>query len=497
MNTMNIMKKITLSLCFISLLLAGCGGGDKEGRQYGEAVSYDIAPVSYYTVPASYYASVAIPAGKAAPTAGPYSISPALPTGLSFNTATGEISGTPSSVHDAEYTVSSAGGASTRITIKISPAPAALSAGSNDIIAAGAYLIPAGAATVATTINIKTTEPVTLIGDGFEGTNYVKLTINCDAGSDLTIQDLFVSRNEAGIIKFNGLGNTLRLSGTNLLESPGGYSTLSVIHAGKGSALTITGPGILYMYRTSMGSGIGGDGYESCGEITIAGGFLYLKGTKTGVCIGGDDIGDGTKGPPTVNDDIYITGGVLNIEANGPGSAIGASRLGICAGNVYISGGTVTITCNYTGSAIGYGAEKKGSAGKVYITGGSLKTVRTGNSMYCGGYSEYEGEEYAELETEHQVAVDSLITAEKLNGNGVPVERLVFDTSLLPAGTNEFSTFLHVTKWTKDTALTVDNWTTSDDKSLYFYLTKENHKLTVNGIVFDAIWNGTYFVIEK
>ena len=56
------------------------------------------------------------------------------------------------------------------------------------------------------------------------------------------------------------------------------------------------------------------------------------------------------------------------------------------AGHVSISGGTVTIISDFTGSAIGNGDHTLNKpAGTLSITGGSLKAVRTNNSLTLNG----------------------------------------------------------------------------------------------------------------
>ena len=83
----------------------------------------DTAPSSlaYSTTPAIYITGVAITANTPTSSGGAvasYSVSPALPTGLTFNTSTGEISGTPSAVTaTASYavTASNSGGSKTAL----------------------------------------------------------------------------------------------------------------------------------------------------------------------------------------------------------------------------------------------------------------------------------------------------------------------------------------------------------------------------------------------
>ncbi|CAN5478573.1 hypothetical protein BH11BAC3_BH11BAC3_00270 [soil metagenome] len=88
--------------------------------------------VTYSTNPAVYCAGVAIAANNPANTGGPatsYSVSPALPAGLSLNTSTGVITGTPTTtagIAAANYTVTAANTCgSTTVVVNITISPAA------------------------------------------------------------------------------------------------------------------------------------------------------------------------------------------------------------------------------------------------------------------------------------------------------------------------------------------------------------------------------------
>ena len=93
----------------------------------------DVPPlISYSTSPASYRVGVAISSNLPTSSGGivlSYSISPILPAGLAFNTATGEISGTPSTLSAAkDYTVTafnSGGSGSAIVNLEILTGPVA------------------------------------------------------------------------------------------------------------------------------------------------------------------------------------------------------------------------------------------------------------------------------------------------------------------------------------------------------------------------------------
>ena len=366
--------------------------------------------------------------------------------------------------------------------------------GNTVITSRGTYTIANGATG---TITVMTREPVTLVGAGIIGEGkFSDLTIDCTvSGANLTIKNLWINNNVgqgtssgdtnfgANVINFTGMGNTLGFEGENLLETQE-YVQGAGIHVPKGAGLTFTGPGTLYFYKYSQGAGIGGNAFATCGTITFAGGEIFIKGSKTGPLVGGDALITGVK-----NDPIYITGGNLVLINKANGAAIGASKQGECAGNVYLQGGTLTIISDFLGSAIGYGGDQKGGAGNLYVSGGSFKAVRTGNSTGLSGDS-------ASFTID-----DSLVTATKLNGNGsTAVSRLIFDTTKLAKTASSFTVSsdkgftyiggLHYYHYTESTTSTPDNFGYSNsDKNLYFYLTTEDQILTINGEKFDVKWS--------
>ena len=115
-------------------MIGGPGGGGGSGPpSFGEAT---IADQSY--TPNTAITSLTLPqaTGGTAPLV--YSLSPALPAGLSFNQTTRELSGTPTSTLDATtytYTATDAGGetATLTFTITVSAQPPSLSFGSATI----------------------------------------------------------------------------------------------------------------------------------------------------------------------------------------------------------------------------------------------------------------------------------------------------------------------------------------------------------------------------
>ena len=100
------------------------GGGTFTSATINLVIGAAVAPtISYVGSPYTYYTGLGIssltPTVTGSPTS--YSISPALPTGLSFSTTTGVISGTPSAVTAAaNYTITATnGGGNGTTTINI------------------------------------------------------------------------------------------------------------------------------------------------------------------------------------------------------------------------------------------------------------------------------------------------------------------------------------------------------------------------------------------
>ena len=235
----------------------------------------------------------------------------------------------------------------------------------------GAYTINKGGSYTVTAdvvITVNTSDAVTINGNG---TAY-KVTVNCTQAADLTINDLDVSApssSTSNIINFTTGSNALTISGENLLENSGTSLNNAVVHVPSGVSLNVKGDGVLYLYKSSLGTGIGSDANEASGAITFNHtGSIYLKTTKTGAGIGGD----------TAVGDITINSGNMNLMTVSKAAAIGGSA-SCNGGNVYMNGGNVKITCDFNGHAIGSGANKT-DGGTLTITGGSLYVEKTSNS---------------------------------------------------------------------------------------------------------------------
>ena len=234
------------------------------------------------------------------------------------------------------------------------------------ISAGGTYTITGNSA-----ITVTTPSAVTIKGNG---TAYA-VTIDCTAAADLTIEDLQVSApaaSSSNIINFTTGTNTLTLSGTSTLEndrSASGAMNHAAIRVPSGVTLNTAGSGTLYLYKNSMGAGIGSNTNEASGTINFSHtGAIFAKGSMTGAVIGGD----------TGVGNITVNSGELNLIAKARGAALGGSAQ--CNGGaVVLNGGNVKITCDWSGHAIGSGASGT-DGGTLTINGGSLYVEATDNS---------------------------------------------------------------------------------------------------------------------
>jgi hypothetical protein len=374
--------------------------------------------------------------------------------------------------------------------IEVSLRSTARESGSSDITAGqiitkgGVYYIASGSTGM---ISIETTDPVTLCGTGITSNDmYSELSIKCEvSNTHLTLRDLYIqdnatvstTTNTVGIstIDFTGSGNTLDFEGVNLFESMS-YADAAVIHVDSNTSLTVgssSEDGTLYMYRTNKGSGFGGSVNETCGSLEFVGGNVFIKGSKTGACIGGDAT-SGTNG------NIVISGGTLNIVNKANGAAIGASSQGTCAGKALITGGDTTIISDYQGSAIGRGGATAGNAGTLEVTGGSLKVVRTGNST---------SENY---DSATQTLDDTSITADKGD-----LSLFVFtpksESVAYGFTDDDLSGFASVVTrygYTESTVTTIANWSPVEDSSVYLYLDKTKSYVLYDGNdIYDVAWD--------
>ena len=159
------------------------------------------------------------------------------------------------------------------------------------------------------------------------------------------------------------------------------------VYVPQGKTLTISGTGKLWANgeNSSGGAGIGGGSYQSCGNITIAGGIIpEAKGASGAAGIGGGGSSCGN---------ILICGGTIG--SNGAADFYGAGAVGgdnaPGIGNPYGGCGNITITAGIT-----YLKFTKGKNSEFIIGGASRGTVticgeEVGENSVREGYDGYYG----------------------------------------------------------------------------------------------------------
>jgi predicted nucleic-acid-binding protein len=361
------------------------------------------------------------------------------------------------------------------------------------------------------TITVATQEAVQIVGPGIDTEIDGGLTIECAViGADLCIQDMFIDSGETNVINFYGKGNTLRFSGTNILEQQ--LLWYSCIHVPEDGSLDIEATdsrASLYIYKYSQGAGIGGDPAEVNGEITFNGGKIFAKGSKQGALIGGGANSSASK--DATPGDITINAGELNLMSVSRGACIGGSAGssgGQAGGKFYINGGTTTINIDFSGAAIGGGGYADGNdsdGGTLYYRGGSLRTFVDKNAVV----SDNNVNLWENFGITGMGVWSEVITADKLNSEGEKVYLCKLNTLLLDESANIYavkdgndiiySGSLHRYHYInetlqKDEQLKIDNtltnWTSLYDPNIYIYLTGEDHVLDLNGQEIKATWNG-------
>ena len=122
-NSMRIIHTLALALIAVSLVLCGCGGSNVSTLQPPWGLSY-TAGTATYTMGTAIIANN--PTSNGGAVTG-YSVSPALPAGLSLSTSTGVVSGTPTALMaKARYTVTAsnaAGSSAATLAITVNDQP--------------------------------------------------------------------------------------------------------------------------------------------------------------------------------------------------------------------------------------------------------------------------------------------------------------------------------------------------------------------------------------
>ena len=407
-------------------------------------------------------------------------------------------------------------------------APTGLNGG--DVVSAdGEYTLAEGATG---TITIGEGLKVKIVGNNYDAetnsfpTGYTDLNIVVGAGSELTIQDLYVNVAEdaKSIIDFAGTGKLI-VSGHNLLDRPDGYGSNATIHVGPDADVTFDGDGYLWGYKHAAGSYIGSNANEVCGNVTFNGGTYMFKASKTGALIG-QDSSDPATGKITIN------GGTIYLKAVARGSLLGASAQGQ-APDVIVNGGQIEFVTDWMGAAIGSANAAK--AGNLTVNGGSIRTIVTQNAWSNGHWATGIDTETAKgavltdanITAAHNTKMLAFDATKYASADKISVYLDGADTPFYEGGLYEFCTneiknpetpYANATmcNWLPNTsefalnaeseysgAYPVDNGSQlAGDNTLVFQFAKENHLFTVNGDQYIAFYDEeanafTYYEIAK
>lgn len=402
--------------------------------------------------------------------------------------------------------------------VEISPQSDAIVLKGGETIETGGSYVLDDAATGVITIDAEAEVIISGSGvtwdDGYNMTctTYKNVKFDCAEGTKLTLKDMFIEDRDdtSPLINFTGLHNYLKIEGTVVLDKYGsGQGTYANIHVAKGSALTIGGNGTLYLYKTSGGAGIGGNAREMNGDMTFGDANslkfkMFAKGTKQGALIG---AGTGASSSTDAPGAVRFVSGEYNLISNSRGAVIGGSA-GSTGGStgttVYVEkNANININVDFSGAAVGGGGYATGndaSGGTLYVNGGSLRSYIDKNA--AGNTTGWNGQGFTEGIN------DAAITAQRLDGSGEKVYWLIFDTNDLMLAADSFNVSvdgkefysggLHRYGFVQEgldkgeqlsITSTVSNWYENDETRLFFYVTGENHVLTVNGEEFDCIWD--------
>ena len=151
------------------------------------------------------------------------------------------------------------------------------------------------------------------------------------------------------------------------ITAKGGYYAAGIGggYTEDGSSITITG-GTVIATGGAGSAGIGGGKYGNGSNITISGGDVIATGGDSDGYLGGSGIGGGDGG---TGSDVNIDGGTVNAYGDGDGAGIGGGS-DADGSNITISNGTVTASSEDGGAGIGGGIEGHGSG--IVITGGTV-----------------------------------------------------------------------------------------------------------------------------
>jgi hypothetical protein len=336
--------------------------------------------LSYATTTASYCLSAAITSNTATlgTTSGvpTYSISPALPTGLSLSTSTGAISGTPTAaVASTNYTVTANNGctnttATLTITTNALPAPPTASAATS----AGTYGFTANwtasAGATAYLLDVSTSSSFASMVSGFDGLNVGTVTTYAVTGLGSGTTHYYRVRSTNGTC--NSLNSSSITIATTALTSiaSGDWNSTTTWSGGQvptcnDNVTILTGNTVTVNSNSNVSKNTT---INSGGTLVVASGDLTVGCTLNNT-------------PLTNNGTLTVTGGTLNV--NGYISSSGTFIQN--NGNINLDPNSNGVTANSTTSA----QYTLNLSGTVQWTGGILTLIDPPASNSSSHYSIY------------------------------------------------------------------------------------------------------------
>ena len=348
------------------------------------------------------------------------------------------------------------------------------------------------------TNTLKTTS---VLSAALQKDNLANLTIDNAASNStgntgsLTAAAAANSANGAGIgggANGNGNGSNITISGGSVIAYSNGFgSGIGGGAEGNGSGITISG-GLVKAYSNGFGSGIGGGCEGNGSDITISGGSVTAYSHDDGSGIGGGSRGNDSRGNGSY---ITISGGSVKAYSEGYGSGIGGGDKGN-GSYIAISDGSVTAYSTQHGSGIGGGYNGNGSG--ITISGGSVTAYSECNGSGIGGGYNGSGSDITisgGSVTAYSHGFDNVKGSDiggGYNGNsnniyisGGSVKAQTLDYTPVKSANENISVYRYDISNPDRSNIGIDgnNWTPSihsdNDKTLYAWLTGEDHYITV------------------
>lgn len=401
------------------------------------------------------------------------------------------------------------------LAAQATPTPGGTVTGGDTITTDGEYTIVAGATG---TIVVESNLTVTLVGAGTaEANKFSDLSIEAKSGVTLTIRGVYIDTTGVAI-NFTGATGTLIQDDTNYLRASGDGGCLVRVPGAADVDFKATDDGVLYAYKSSVNAGFGSLYTDATsGKMNFKSGTYYIEGSKSGAVIGGGFSGASTC-TQTIGD-ITVSGAVMYVVANASGAAFGSggsrSNEGPAAGNVYMTDGQVYVWTDWFGAAPGQGGNGAASktSGHFYVSGGSWKTVVGNNAVADWGLEKVPPLD-ASVDLVYQPS-NVTVTSPMTDAAGAPAALYAFDASDFAGseftvkvdgtdfytGTGYTHRFWNTQNWTgdgKDFADWIDSssehWASlqedfDNDQSIYLYLTKADHTLTVGSHTYKIKWD--------